>query len=497
MYNRNQQVLLYNSLSCQEDICVKQHSAFYQWFWDRPLFRRLRARLMTMVLALVLPLSVVAIALSIQSAFQGAAISDLTSKNGFLTYLEKVALRYELGDLDVVSDFPATLAEVLSPLNLVQEEGVTAEHGGKVYVSRDGEEAFLIHADGTYEKADESFDTLAQSKYAYLWQVENQPFRALVVFPYNFALRHIPGWFWSAILISLFTVVACPILYGRLKRDVLNPMETMHAALSRFQDDRSYRIPPQPLTISDDYLQLFEHFNAMAAEVQQSHEKDVKLLETEMDNLRLQVNPHMLLNSYNTIYALAESKNYPVIQDYTLCLVDYFRYVLRRGQQLVTVGQELEFVDNYIRIQRIRFPGRFSYVYQAAEECLNARIPPLLIENFVENAIKYALEPREAIEIVVSVRKDQNRNEKDALHIAITDTGSGIKPQVLEKLKAHEPYIDESGKKHIGIYNCLRRIELFYGEEGEVHFSSGEGKGTQIYMVVPFLALDDENEGRQ
>lgn len=476
---------------------MKEHSSFYQWFWDRPLFRRLRPRLMTMVLALVLPLSVVAVALSIQSAFQGAAIIELTSKNGFLTYVEKVALRHELGDLDVVSDFPVTLADVLSPLNLVMEDSGTVAHGGKVYASRDGKEAFLIHADGTYEKADEPFDALAQSKYVYLWQVENQPFQALVVFPYYFAMRYIPGWFWAAILISLFTVIACPILYGRLKRDVLNPMETMHAALSRFQGDRFYRIPGQSQVISDDFLHLFDHFNAMAAEVQQSHEKDVKLLETEMDNLRLQVNPHMLLNSYNTIYALAESKNYPVIQDYTLCLVDYFRYVLRRGQQLVTVGQELEFVDNFIRIQRIRFPGRFSYVYQAEEECMNAQIPPLLIENFVENAVKYALEPQEAIEIVVAVRKDQNRSGKDALHIAITDTGSGIKPQVLEKLKAHEPYIDENGKKHIGIYNCLRRIELFYGEEGEVHFSSGEGKGTQIYMVVPFLASDDENEGRQ
>jgi len=475
---------------------VKQHSTFYQWLWDRPLFRRLRPRLMTMVLALVLPLSLVAIALSIQSALQGAAINELTSKNGFFSYLEKVTLRHELGGLDVLSDFPAVLADVLAPLNLVREKDGTVEHGGKVYVSRDGKEAFLVHADGTYEKADASFDTLARSKFVYLWQEENQPFQALVAFPYNFALRYIPGWFWTAILISLFTVIACPILFGRLKRDVLSPLEIMHDALSTFQDDQSYRIPEQSETISDDYLQLFDHFNAMAAEVQQSHEKDMKLLETEMDNLRLQVNPHMLLNSYNTIYALAESKNYPVIQDYTLCLVDYFRYVLRRGQQLVTVRQELEFVDNFIRIQRIRFPGRFSYVYQAEDECLNAQIPPLLIENFVENAIKYALEPREAIEIVVSVRMEQNKKGKDALHIAITDTGSGIMPEVLEKLKAREPYIDENGKKHIGIYNCLRRIELFYGEEGEVNLSSEKGKGTQVYMVVPFLASGNEEEER-
>ena len=122
---------------------------------------------------------------------------------------------------------------------------------------------------------------------------------------------------------------------------------------------------------------------------------------------------------------------------------------------------------------------------------MDALIPPLLIENFVENAIKYALEPREAIEIVVSVQKDRNKNGREVLHIAITDTGSGIRPEVLEKLQAGEPYVDAAGHKHIGIYNCMRRIELFYGEEGDVHFSSGEGLGTQIYLVVPFMTADE------
>ena len=177
---------------------MKQHSAFYTWFWYRPIFRRLRPRLMTMVLALVLPLSIVAIVLSLLSAFQGADLTKQTSRNGFLAYVDKVALRHELGDLDVMRDFPTALADTLAPLNLVIQTNGLAEHGGSVYVSRDGKEAFLIHADRTFEKADTAFDVLAQSKYAYLWQEENQPFQALVVFPYNFALRNVPGWFWAA-----------------------------------------------------------------------------------------------------------------------------------------------------------------------------------------------------------------------------------------------------------------------------------------------------------
>ena len=477
---------------------MKQHSALYQWFWYRPLFRRLRPRLMTMMLALVLPVSLVCLVLSVVSIYQSRASTYEMNQNALSFYLDEIALREELGDIDIVSDFPSSLAPKLTLLywNAGANDS-RVFNGGSVYVAMEDEAAYKILPDGTWEPMDRSFSELKQTKHFFLWEKDQQHFRVLVTFPYDFSMRNLPVWFWIAILISLVTILACPILYGRLKKDILNPMHTMTESIDAFQNDQSYRIPKQTLAISDDFLQLFDHFNVMAAEVQQSHEKDVKLLETEMDNLRLQVNPHMLLNSYNMIYALAESKNFATIQDYTLCLADYFRYVLRKGQQMVTVKQELEFVENFIRIQRIRFPNRFSYVYQADEDCMTALIPPLLIENFVENAIKYALNPKEPIEIVVSVHREENEGGKDDLHIAIMDTGSGIRPEVLEKLQKKEPYIDEAGQKHIGIYNCLRRVELFYGDEGDIHFSSAVGGGTQVYLIIPFSLSADLGTGRE
>ena len=470
---------------------MKSLQMFKGWFWSHEFFRRLRPRLMTMMLALVLPVCLICVIISVISIVQSNELTYQIGNNGLSSFLKTAALQFEADSWDPLTDFPAGISQKFSHFHAYVEA-----NNGKVYVSLNGSQAFLLSNDGSYTESPEEFEALRKNPYKYEWQGEELSFRVLVTFPYHFALVHVPFVLWIGLIVSVATLMLSPFLYKRLRLDILQPMDTLRNAIDTLGTDSSYRIPPQSGKISDDFLMIFDDFNRMAKEIQASHEKDIKLLETEMDNLRLQVNPHMLLNSYNTIYALAESKNYPVIQDYTLCLVDYFRYVLRRGQQLVTVRQELEFVNNFIRIQRIRFPSRFSYVYQAEEECLAARIPPLLIENFVENAIKYALEPREAIEIVVSVRKEQNRNGKDALHIAITDTGSGILPEVLEKLKAREPYIDESGKKHIGIYNCLRRIELFYGEEGEVNFSSEKGKGTQVYMVVPFLASDNEEEER-
>ena len=477
---------------------MEKHSSLYRWIWYRPLFRNLRPRLMTMVLALVLPVSLVCLALSAVSVYRSRETSYAMNQNAFSFYMDQLALRHELGDIDALTDFPAALAPGLTLL--YWNAGADDSHvynDGTVYAASSAGQTFKILPDGSWEEAQVSFDQLKQEKHFFLWEKEGQPFRVLVTFPYDFSMRNLPVWFWISILISLLTIINCPILFTLLKKDILEPMGTMQQALSAFQADQSYRIPEHSWAISDDFLSLFDHFNSMAAEVQRSHEKDVKLLETEMDNLRLQVNPHMLLNSYNMIYALAESKNYTTIQDYTLCLADYFRYVLRRGQQMVTVKQELEFVENFIRIQRIRFPNRFSYVYQAEEDCMSALIPPLLIENFVENAIKYALNPKEPIEIVVSVHREENETGKDALHIAIMDTGSGIRPEVLEKLQKKEPYIDEAGQKHIGIYNCLRRVELFYGDEGDIHFSSAVGGGTQVYLIIPFSLTADYGTGKE
>lgn len=431
------------------------------------------------------------VALSVVSVVQARELNYTNSQNGFSSYLDKIAMTYAYEEIDPLKDFPSVLAKDMSFYYKT-----ISNWRGEVFASRDGHEAWRIVAEGKSELTGEDFEALSHSRHHYSWVSPDGAFRVLAAFPYDLSLSSLPAWFWFGMILSVVTVLYCPLLYKRLKLDILDPMAVLDTALESVKNDRSYRIPPQPERHSDEFLHLFDEFNVMAQEVQSSYEKDVKMLETEMDNLRLQVNPHMLLNSYNMIYALAQSKNFSVIQDYSLCLVDYFRYVLRRGQNLVSVRQELEFVENFFRIQRIRFPGRFSYVYQADDDAMSAQIPPLLIENFVENAVKYALDPTKPIEIVVSVRKEEDDDGKEKLHIAITDTGSGIRPEVLEKLKAREPYIDEAGHKHIGIYNCFRRIELFYGEEGDIHFSSGQNQGTQIYLIVPYMLSEEEKEAR-
>ena len=218
-----------------------------------------------------------------------------------------------------------------------------------------------------------------------------------------------------------------------------------------------------------------------------SREKDIKMYQAQLDNLRLQVNPHMLLNSFNMIYSLAQVKNYECIQEFSLHLVEYFRYALKETEALVPLRKEMHFVESYTEIQKIRFPGAFTSVYRIEKDLECAMVPPLLIQNFVENAMKYALVPGKCIEVLINIRSEEER-----LLISVCDTGSGIKEEILEKIRSGQAYTDKHGQKHIGIWNCRRRMEVFYGSSARMDIVSERGEGTQIWLDLPLIGETKE-----
>ena len=269
---------------------------------------------------------------------------------------------------------------------------------------------------------------------------------------------------------------------------VLRPLRKLQDAMHEIEKGRmDFRITDERRRETTEFIYVFESFNRMADEVEASHEKDMKMVQAELDNLRLQVNPHMLLNSFNTIFSLAQSKNTALIQDFSLYLVDYFRYVLRETADLVPLEKEMAFVESYTGIQKIRFPNRFTSVTNITEEAKKALVPPLLIENFVENAMKYALVPGKTIEVLVNARV-----ENDRLLVSVIDTGKGFREEVLESIRAGEAYIDQTGHRHIGIWNCRRRMEAFYGDSAVMNITSAEGSGTQIFLDLPFVNATEQ-----
>ena len=312
------------------------------------------------------------------------------------------------------------------------------------------------------------------------WESKELPIAVCMIEKTGFFER-LPWEIWVLLLVVLGCLGNAFHLPRLIRLEVLEPTGKLRDAMQQIQSNHlDFRMKDTCPRNSEDMQYLFDTFDQMADEIEASREKDKKMYQAEMDNLRLQVNPHMLLNSLNTIYSLAQMKKFEAIQEYALHLVDYFRYALRRNDNLVRVAQELQFIKTYIEIQKIRYPGALVYVYAVDPECEKALVPPLLIQNFVENAVKYAVKPGKVTEILLNVKRVEDR-----LHISVTDTGAGMKPEIQQRLASGEVFVDAMGQKHIGVWNCRRRIEVFYNETPRINILSGSG-GTQIYLDVPY-----------
>lgn len=307
-------------------------------------------------------------------------------------------------------------------------------------------------------------------------------------------MKTLPGLVRILYILTAISFIALPVLCFFASRIVIKPLWKLCEAMGEVEKGSlKYHLPVNTSTIQMDYL--YSRFNHMVDELDslivESYEKEIEKLQSDSINMRLQVNQHMLLNFLNTIYSMAQLENTQKISEFSLLLMKYFRYVLRQDRELVTVEEEMNFVQDYLQIQKIRFPESFVCVYSVAEEAKEIQIPQLLIENFVENSIKYGIVMGSEIEILINARILDGK-----LILSICDTGNGMKKEVVEKLQQGEIIEDRTGK-HIGIWNCRRRLRNYYGDAYQLNITSQENGGTQIWMAIPMKPLNREEAAKK
>ncbi len=242
---------------------------------------------------------------------------------------------------------------------------------------------------------------------------------------------------------------------------------------------------------------LEKSMNQMKASLKERMELEHRLHRKELEQIRMtreldrarflslqaQINPHFLFNTLNTIGRTALFEHADSTVGLINSLASIFRYTLE-FQDDVELSKELEFVRQYLSIQRARFGERISYRIDCPEELEGIRIPPLIIQPFVENAVIHGLEPlEEGGEIVVSVGKVSVRR----IRISVEDNGVGIGTGTF-------PMGDGRGKSHIGIMNVRDRLRVYYKGKAALSISGiGESGGTRVQLVLPCRPVKQES----
>jgi two-component system sensor histidine kinase YesM len=288
------------------------------------------------------------------------------------------------------------------------------------------------------------------------------------------------------ILISVGALFILVIYLVYLNDIILKPMNNLVHGMRRIKHgDWNIRLQSSK---AKEFAIINETFNSMAAEIHELtssvYEEQIKAHKAELKHLQLQINPHFLLNTINIIYNLAEIKNYSVIQLMCMNLVKYFRFTTRTNQVAVTIQEEMEHMESYIKIQQVRFPERITYEIQIENGAEEAAIPPLLIQPFIENAIKHGFDFMDhPFHIYIAI----GLIEQERMRIVILDNGNGFPEEMLEKLGSGS-YLEHQNGEHLGISNVQYRIKHLFGDGARLEFDNAPG--ARIQIVLPFRTVE-------
>ncbi|MGN1140135.1 MAG: sensor histidine kinase [Oliverpabstia sp.] len=294
------------------------------------------------------------------------------------------------------------------------------------------------------------------------------------------------------ILIIVLLVIGCVYLYSR---DFSSRIEIL---VKKFRTAETGDLTIRnPIEGKDEIAVLDQQFSHMLKKldllIKKNYIQQLENKETQLKNLQLQINPHFLYNTLETISSIAAVKQAFVVCDMCQKLGDIFRYSLGKNYgEFVTLEQELDHTKNYIFIQKIRHGDRLDVFYDIEVNAGQYHILRFILQPIVENAILHGLENltgKGTLEISAY-------EQQDALILKVADDGIGMEKQKVEELNI---YINSEGpdddtKKSIGIRNVNQRIKLACGEEYGITIESFPYRGSCFTIRLPIIEGGNHNE---
>lgn len=280
------------------------------------------------------------------------------------------------------------------------------------------------------------------------------------------------------LLMTLAGLLLCIAVAARMSNHLSWPIRVLNHAMHQLQEGNlDTRITSQR---SDEFGQLSESFNTMAKELKGYMDAQVSqqktLNDVQIAMMQAQLNPHFLYNTLDTMKWVAKANHIPEIATLAAKLAKILRTSISKAP-FITLKEEMELVESYTEIQRIRFDGKFCFSCELPQELENCMVPKMIVQPIVENAVIHGLAECEEGNIRVRIVREENR-----LRIQVQDDGCGIDSERMGLLNNRE-WSRISG--HIGLYNVDTIIRLHYGDEYGLHVEKPEEGGTLVVLELP------------
>jgi len=288
------------------------------------------------------------------------------------------------------------------------------------------------------------------------------------------------------LLITLFGIalISYGLAYSTIKSS-LKRIFILNKEMKRVESgDLSHKIKPEG---SDEIGELMSSFQAMTLRMEEMIDekyrmgKEVK--NAELKALQAQINPHFLYNSLDLVNCLAIQHDVPEIADMINSLVEFYKLSLNRGQEILSLYDELRHVQTYVRIQNLRFEKKIRLEIIEEPWMKKYAILKIILQPLVENSIMHGILEKEDSRGEIKISSDLKDNR---IYITIEDDGVGMSLNQIENLLKETNEVQHRGSGY-GVKNINERIKLYYGAEYGLVFKSRENKGTTVTVSIPAI----------
>jgi signal transduction histidine kinase len=255
----------------------------------------------------------------------------------------------------------------------------------------------------------------------------------------------------------------------------------LRAWVGRWQSEASFAEAFQPLLVKTWHFNLliywvivavsfaFDYYRKYRERELRTMELEKQLAQAKLQALQMQLNPHFLFNTLHSISSLMH-QDVEAADGMITRLSDLLRTALDSSDtQEVTLRQELEFLQRYLEIEQTRFGRRLTVKTDVAPDTLDARVPNLILQPLVENAIRHGIEPH-AKPGRVELR---SQREAGTLVLEVCDNGAGLRK-------------DEPAGERVGLSNTRARLRTLYGDAHGFELRDAPGGGLLVRLIIPF-----------
>lgn len=291
-----------------------------------------------------------------------------------------------------------------------------------------------------------------------------------------------------AIFFLLFALVTLTIF-----RKVIVPTREMLKAQEQLgAGNIEYRITTK--SGSSEFDVLFRSFNGMANQIKnlriETYDRLLREQEAKFQMVRAQIKPHFYLNAITVISNMTYQNRLEDIRIYVQALAKHIRYMLNVQSSFISVAEELTHIENYLKIQELRFPGSVSAAIVCADEVRNIQIPFLVLFTVVENSFKHALNLYKPMKLRITCEK-YSESGFDGYRLSVEDNGDGFSEQVLETFLNTTPDAPVPTKDHLGLSNIKYTLRYVYRRNDLLRLSNID-QGARTEILIPMEVAGDE-----